>query len=193
MSDDGTRRGQSVPTGRLTLAVDPHRDHIQGELRAPLTLVEYGDFQCPYCGAAYPIVKKIQAEFGSSLRLVFRNFPLTQMHPQAEFAAELAEATVSRGKYWEVHDFIYEHQASLGTPEPFVRQVEKAIPIDPANLGAEIDAHSHLSRIREDFMSGVRSGVNGTPTFYINGFRHDRSYDFTTLSRALREALANSR
>ena len=171
---------------RLTLAVGD-RDHSEGSPDASLVLVEYGDYQCPYCGAAYPIVKKVQKEFGNSLRFVFRNFPITNAHPQAEWAAETAEAAAAQGKFWQMHDFIYENQRLLGNEAPFA-QHEAKLGLDVARIGREVARHANAARIEEDFMSGVRSGVNGTPTFFINGVRYDGSAEFkamvTTLKRS---------
>ena len=193
MSEHRSAKHQSVPVAKLTVPVDEHRDHIQGAPNAAVTLVEYGDYQCPYCGAAYPIVKRVQQSIGEPLRFVFRNFPLTQMHPHAEFAAELAESAGSHGKFWEMHDFIYEHQSSLDQPEVFLRFGQERLGLDTGVLENAIAQHTFLERIRDDFMSGARSGVNGTPTFYIDGVRHDGSFDFETLSSALRAALAERR
>jgi protein-disulfide isomerase len=157
-----------------------------------VVLVEYGDYQCPYCGAAYPIVKRIQKELASRLRFVFRNFPITNAHPQAQWAAETAEAASIQGKFWTIHDFLYENQRSLGDEEFFARY-EKKIGLDVARVAREVAQHVHVDRIQEDFMSGVRSGVNGTPTFFINGVRYDGYPEFGPLIKALEEAEKNSR
>src|SRR5277367_2639446 len=162
---------QNYKSPRLTLPVG-RRDHTEGPSDAPLVLVEYGDYQCPYCGAAYPIVKRIQKELGSSLRFVFRNFPITNAHPQAEWAAETAEAAAAQGKFWEMHDFLYENQTSLGD-EAFFAKYEKKIKLDVTKLTHDVAQHTGAARIQEDYMSGIRSGVNGTPTFFINGVRYD--------------------
>jgi protein-disulfide isomerase len=152
--------------------VNPDRDHIQGPLTAALTLVEYGDYQCPYCGAAYPEVKKVQKELGSRLRFVFRNFPLTRLHEYALNAAETAEAAAAQGKFWEMHDFLYEHQATLGSPRVALEYAKK-VGLNPQRIERELAQHAYQARVKEDFEGGVRSGVNGTPTFYVNGVRHD--------------------
>jgi protein-disulfide isomerase len=176
--------GHKAP--KLILAVGA-RDHSQGSPTAQLVFLEYGDYQCPYCGAAYPVIKQVQEEFGEQLRFVFRNFPLTNAHPFAEWAAELAEGAAVQGKFWEVHDFLYENQDRLGE-EAYFAQYEKKLGLDSAKLRREVAAHVHLPRIQEDFESGVRSGVNGTPTFYINGVRHDGAPDYESLVAALKEA-----
>jgi protein-disulfide isomerase len=188
MTAKGSPRRQTLPHPQLTVPVDERRDHVQGSSSAPVTLVEYGDYQCPYCGEAYPIVKRLQSTLGEQLRFVFRNFPLTQVHPQAEFAAELAEAAAAQGQFWEMHDLIYEHQASLPQPDSFRQIARERLKLDSKKLEVEVAQHAYLPRIREDFMSGVRSGVNGTPTFYINGVRHDGGYEFDVLDESLRAA-----
>jgi protein-disulfide isomerase len=170
----------------LTLPVSEERDHIQGPAHAALTLVEYGDYECPYCGAAYPIIKEVQARMGDRLRFVFRNFPITTSHPHAEQAAEAAEAAAIRDRFWEMHDLLYENQKRL-RDEDLLGYAEK-LGLDVVAFERELAEHVHTARVREDFMSGVRSGVNGTPTFYINGVRHDDSYDVETVLAALERA-----
>ena len=154
-----------------------------------MTLLEYGDYQCPYCGEAYGIVKRVQEKFGADLQFVFRNFPLTEIHPRAEFAAEMAESASDQGKFWEMHDFLYEHQPNLGNEEFFLQHAGSVLGLDAERIRKEIATHAHLQRIRQDFMSGVRSGVNGTPTFYINGLRHNGDYEFETFVSAIEAAL----
>src|SRR5271155_798978 len=177
---------QSYKAPRLTLPVG-ERDHAEGPSDAPMVLVEYGDYQCPYCGAAYPIVKKIQKELGKRLRFVFRNFPITNAHPYAQWAAETAEAAAAQGKFWEMHDCLYENQGSLGD-DAFFEKYEKKLKLDTTKLNRELDQHVYAARIQEDFMSGVRSGVNGTPTFFIDGARYDGYPGFAQLVAALKGA-----
>ena len=172
----------------LAVAVDDDRDHIQGSADAAVTLVEYGDYQCPYCGAAYPIVKELQARMGDRLRFVFRNFPITTSHPHAEQAAEAAEAAAAQGRFWEMHDLLYENQRRLGDKD--LHAYAEQLGIDVERFDKDLAEHVHAPRVHEDFMSGVRSGVNGTPSFYVNGARHDDSYDFETLLAALERAAA---
>lgn len=166
------------------------RDHAEGPADAPVTLVEYGDYQCPYCGAAYPVVKRLQKMLGKKLRFVFRNFPLTQAHPYALIAAETAEAAALQSKFWEMHDLLFEQQAVL---EPdIIPAWAKRLGLDLEKLGNDI-AHSVVEeRIREDRQSGIRSGVNGTPTFFVNGARYDGSPDYGSLLAALESELAKS-
>jgi protein-disulfide isomerase len=170
----------------LAVAVDDDRDHIQGPADAAVTLVEYGDYECPYCGAAYPIVKELQARMGDRLRFVFRNFPITTSHPHAEQAAEAAEAGAAQGRFWEMHDLLYENQTHLRDQD--LHAYAEQLGIDVERFDKDLAEHVHAPRVREDFMSGVRSGVNGTPSFYVNGARHDDSYDFDTLLAALERA-----
>ena len=173
----------------LTMPVDEERDHIQGAADAAVTLVEYGDYECPYCGAAYPIVKELQARMGERLRFVFRNFPITTSHPHAEQAAEAAEAAAAQGRFWEMHDVLYENQKRLGDQD--LRAYAEKVGVDVQSFDQELAEHVHAARVREDFMTGVRSGVNGTPTFYIDGARHDDSYDLDTLLTALERAASS--
>jgi protein-disulfide isomerase len=172
----------------LAVAVDDDRDHIQGPADAAVTLVEYGDYECPYCGAAYPIVKELQARMGDRLRFVFRNFPISTSHPHAEQAAEAAEASAAQGRFWEMHDLLYENQTQLRDQDLYA--YAEQLGIDVERFDKDLAEHVHAPRVHEDFMSGVRSGVNGTPSFYVNGARHDDSYDFETLLAALERAAA---
>jgi protein-disulfide isomerase len=172
----------------LTVPVDEDRDHVQGPADAAVTLVEYGDYECPYCGAAYPIVKEVQARMGDRLRFVFRNFPITTSHPHAEQAAESAEAAAAQERFWEMHDLLYENQRRLEDDD--LRAYAEQLGLDVERFGSELAEHVHAARVREDFMSGVRSGVNGTPTFYVNGARHDDSYELEILLDAVERAAA---
>ena len=173
----------------LTLPVTADRDHIQGPADAPVTLVEYGDFECPYCGAAYPIIKEVQGRLGERLRFVFRHFPITTSHPHAEQAAEAAEAAATQGRFWPMHDLLYEHQRRLRDQD--LRAYAEQLGLNLERFDQELAEHVHAGRVHEDFLSGVRSGVNGTPTFYINGARHDDSYELPTLLTALERAAAS--
>ena len=174
----------------LTVPVSEDRDHIQGTADAPVTLVEYGDYECPYCGAAYPIIKEVQARMGERLRFVFRNFPITTSHAHAEQAAEAAEAADAQGRFWQMHDLLFENQRRLRDQD--LRAYAERLGLAVEQFDQELAEHVHAERVREDFMSGVRSGVNGTPTFYINGVRHDDSYEVEILLAALERAAASS-
>ncbi|HKB20182.1 MAG TPA: DsbA family protein [Gaiellaceae bacterium] len=166
----------------LTVPVS-ERDHIQGPDDAPATLLEYGDYECPFCGAAYPIIKEVQTQLGERLRFVFRNFPITTAHPHAEQAAEAAEAAGAQGVFWPMHDLLYENQKRLGDRDLLGYAEQLGLDVD--RFERELREHVHAGRVHEDFMSGVRSGVNGTPGLYVNGVRHDGSYDVDTLLAAL--------
>lgn len=169
---------------KLTLPVG-QRDHIQGPATASITLVEYGDYECPYCGQAYPVVKELQRRMGKRLRFVFRNFPLSTMHPHAEHAAEAAETAGAHGKFWEMHDALYENQDALDDGD--LVEYAVAVGLDATKFTNEMAKDAHAARVREDFMSGVRSGVNGTPTFFINGVRYDDSPDLDSLLSAMEQ------
>ena len=170
---------------RLTIPVSA-RDHAEGPESAPVTLVEYGDFECPHCGRAYPIIERIQEHLGSRLRFVFRHFPLTQIHAHAQHAAEAAEAAGAQGHFREMHAALFDHQHALS--DRHLAEYAAAMGLDQPRFTQELVDHTHARRVREDFLSGVRSGVNGTPTFFINGFRHDGAWDFDSLMEALEVA-----
>jgi protein-disulfide isomerase len=175
-------------TTTLTLPVGD-RDHAQGHDRAPLTLVEYGDYECPYCGRAYPIIKRVQEHFGERLRFVFRNFPLAEIHPHALHAAVAAESVGERAghdAFWAMHDLIFEHQRDLA--DATLADLASRVGADAAAVLRDLESEALQSRVREDFMSGVKSGVNGTPTFFINGRRYDGAWDEASLVEALEAA-----
>jgi len=170
----------------LTPPVGP-RDHALGPADAPVTLVEYGDFECPFCGRAYPQLKRVLAKFGPKVRFVFRHFPVPEEHPHALHAAEVAEAAGAQGKFWEMHDLLYQRQAALAD-EDLVKYAGE-LGLDAERVRRELAAHVHAERVREDYVSGSRSGVTGTPRFFINGRRHEDPGDAKTLAAALRRAL----
>jgi protein-disulfide isomerase len=165
-------------------------DHVHGPAEAPVTLVEYGDYECPYCGAAYPMVNSIATRLASKLRFVFRNMPLNEMHPHAEVAAEAAEAAAAQGKFWEMHDALYEHQAGLGPN--LLRTLARQLHLDEPRFQEDLVSHKFRAHVKRDFMSGVRSGVAGTPTFFINGDRYAGELDERSLTAALQQAIGNS-
>jgi protein-disulfide isomerase len=161
-------------------------DHIQGGADAQWTLVEYGDYECPVCGEAYPIVKQLQEHLGDRLLFVFRNFPLRQIHRMAEFAAETAEFAAAHGRFWQMHDLLFENQEDL--EDELLFRLTTKIGLSADQLRRSLASETYRDRIDLDFRGGIRSGVNGTPTFFINGARHDGSFDFDTLLRAIAEA-----
>ena len=175
-----------MESAELVIPVN-EQDHSKGPDDAPLTLVQYGDFECPYCGMAYPIIKDVQERLGDNLRFVFRNFPITTSHPHAVHAAEAAESAGAQGKFWEMHDTLYENQDSLD--DDSLRGYAEQLGLDLDRFDRDMIEHRYENDVREDFMGGVRSGVGGTPTFYINGVRYDGNWTGGHLHRALEQAL----
>lgn len=161
-------------------------DHIRGNFDAPYTLVEYGDYECSYCALAHPVVQQVQAYFGDRLRLVFRNFPLREMHPHAEAAAETAEFAAEYGKFWEMHDLILMENENLSKSLLITLADELELPI--TELQETWADQRYQTKIREDFQEGVRSGVNGTPTFFINGYRYNGGLEVDELIEAIEQA-----
>jgi protein-disulfide isomerase len=159
------------------------RDHIKGHANAPVTLVEYGDYECPGCGAAHPIVNLVLEHFGPRLRFVFRHFPLTQVHPNAEPAAESAEFAGAHGLFWEMHDGIYENQDRLSPP--LLLALARALGLSELELRNALVSGKYAPKVKGDFLGGVRSGVNGTPSFFINGHQHKGTYAFEDLVQAI--------
>ncbi|MBX3159043.1 MAG: thioredoxin domain-containing protein [Deltaproteobacteria bacterium] len=174
---------------RLTIPVD-ERDHLRGSLRAPITLVEFGDFQCPFCGRTYGVLKELEARYARDLRVAFRHFPLTQIHPLAMIAAETAEAAGAQGKFWEMHDVLFENQPRFEY-ERLVAYVMN-LDLDVDEFHEAIASHRHVPKIRDDFMGGVRSGVNGTPTLFLNGMRYDGQPERTPLVHAIENLLSGA-
>jgi protein-disulfide isomerase len=163
--------------------IELDRDHVQGPLSAPAQVVEYGDYECPACRAAQPGVSALQAQLKGRMCLVFRHFPLTTVHPNAATAAEAAEAAGDQHKFWAMHERLFT------TPTPLTYEVlislARALDLDVVKFALALQRHTYLERVRDDFMSGVRSGVNGTPTFFINGYRHDGAWDPASLLAAI--------
>ena len=162
-------------------------DHIQGSLDAPAVLVEYGDFECPHCRMAHAVVHRLQHHFGERLCFVFRNFPLTRIHPFAETAAESAEFAAANGKFWEMHDSLFKHQDQFGSG--LFARLATELGLDGAELDAAIESSAYTQRVHTDFVGGVRSGVNGTPTFFLNGERHDGGAEYDLLRDAIEAAI----
>jgi protein-disulfide isomerase len=163
------------------------KDHLQGSIDAPVLLVEYGDYECPHCGHAYPIVKKVQRHFGARLGFVFRNFPLNEAHPHAETAAESAEFAGHHQRFWEMHDAIFENQESLSNE--LLVSLANELGLSADDLLRALESGTYRPHVRDDFSGGVRSGVNGTPTFFINGRRHDGPFEFDDLVTAIESQL----
>jgi protein-disulfide isomerase len=164
-------------------------DHTQGAEDAPVTLVEYGDFECPYCGEMYPVIKAVQQAMGDRLRFVFRQFPLTSIHPYALHAAEFSEAAATTGRFWEAHDVLYEHQDRLDDRALMIYASHIGVP--PGELTTAFEG-AYDERIQGDLNGGLRSGVNGTPTLFINGRRYDGERDAESLLGALNAVAAGN-
>lgn len=160
-----------------------NRDHVQGSIDAPVALLEYGDYECPVCGEVYPVIKAIQERMGDELCFAFRNFPLATMHPHSERAAEAAEAAGAQGSFWEMHDTLFENQNALENED--LAEYAQALGLDAPRLLAEVMSGVYSPRVREDFRNGVRGGVNGTPSFFINGVRYDGARGLDPLLEAL--------
>ncbi len=160
------------------------RDHIKGPASVPIELVEYGDFECPHCGRAAVVVNELTDELGDRLRFAFRHFPLSKMHPHARKAAQAAEAAAEQGKFWEMHDMLFANATALAP----MNLIEYAVllQLDIAKFQAALDNETFAPRVQEDVASGVRSGVNGTPTFFINGARHNGGYSLESLRAAMK-------
>jgi protein-disulfide isomerase len=162
-------------------------DHVLGPASAPVTLLEFGDYQCPYCADAHPMILQIIAALSPHLRFVFRHMVLIEVHPFAQFAAEAAEAAALQDKFWEMHDAIYQHQTELGSD--LVSKLAHKLQLDLPRFDADLEARRGRARVKSDFMGGMRSGVAGTPTFFINGERYDGSLDERSLLVALRKRI----
>jgi protein-disulfide isomerase len=188
-------------TRDMSTEVEPHpvdlavavtdADHAQGAREAPVTLVEYGDYECPWCGRAFPLIKRLQSELGDRLRVVFRNFPLNSVHPHASVAAQAAEAAAAQGKFWEMHDVIYEHQDDL-TPPDLVHYALR-IGVEVYQFQADLAAERYARRVQSDYDGGVKSGVKGTPTIFINGRRYTGELEYDQMMAAVQGALGAAR
>jgi protein-disulfide isomerase len=161
------------------------KDHAQGPASAPVTLVEYGDFQCPSCGDAFPLIQKLQHHFGDKLRFVFRNFPL-DMHPYAQHAAEAAEFAAAHNKFWEMHDALFTHQRNLA--DASLLKLATHLDLPSEDLTAALEKGTYAAHVKRDLDGGIKSGVTGTPMFYINGALYDDSYDYDTFAAAIEAA-----
>jgi Na+:H+ antiporter, NhaA family len=178
----------TVDQARLAVPVLPH-DHVRGPESAAVTVVEYGEFECPYCGRAFHVINDLLKEYGDQLRFVFRHYPLDSEHPFSVRASLAAEAAAAQGKFWEMHDHLFTHQHSLAYDD--LRTHGEALGLDPVRLETDVRRGAHLDRIHDDFDSGVQSGVRATPTFFVNGRLHQGSPDEIELRTAIDSALAN--
>lgn len=181
----------AAPLVDLTDPVDPDRDHIRGPHDAPVTLVEYGDFECPYCGQAEPVVRQLLAEFGTDLRYVFRHLPLDDVHEHARLAAEAAEAAGAQGRFWEMHDRLFAHQDALTLGD--LIGYARALDLDVERFRGDLSKRKHALRVERDIDTADQSGVTGTPTFFANGLRHHGAFDIDSLKALVRSALAQAK
>lgn len=165
-------------------------DHFYGNPAAPIELVEYGDYECPYCGRAYPIVKSIQQQLGDELKFVFRNFPLSKIHPNAFNASVATEAAGLQYKFWEMHDIIFENQKSLD--EDYILLYASRIGLDLERFHSDVRQKMVQEKVEKDFESGIRSGVNRTPTFFINGVKYEGEWSGDELLQYLKMLLTES-
>lgn len=161
-------------------------DHVRGAANATVTVVEYGDFECPFCGEAYGVVRDLERRYGDQTRFVFRHFPLPEVHPYAQRAAEASEAAAVQGRFWEMHDYLFEHQPSLAVPDLLRYAADLGFDVD--RVRTELDERAYRDRVLADVASGQQSGVAGTPTFFVNGQRMDGGWDVRTLSAAIERA-----
>ena len=171
--------------------VDPGRDHIRGPENAPVTLVEYGDFECPYCGQAEGVIRDLLSSFGDELRYAWRHLPLNDVHPTAQIAAEASEAAAAQGRFWEMHDLLLDHQGELGLPE--LTGYAEQLGLDTERFSEELRTREYAPRVSEDVASADKSGVSGTPTFFIDARRHYGAYDIVTLTDAVKAARSRTR
>jgi protein-disulfide isomerase len=177
----------SVP---LTMAVSDQRDHLLGPPDAPVTLLEYGDFECPHCGEAHGMLGELMTAAQGRFRLAYRHFPLSEVHPHARDAAEAAELAAAARQFWPMHDTLFTHQDALEAED--LVAYAATVGLDPSRFADELAAGAASARVREDFMSGVRSGVNGTPTFFLNGLRYDGPHDLDAMQTAVEAAASSS-
>jgi len=175
---------------QLTMPVSEQRDHIRGPLDATITLVEYGDFECPHCGAAYPVLESVLESWPNEVRLVYRHFPLATVHPHAQHAAEASEAAAVQAAFWEMHDMLFENQDTL--EDDYLVAYARDLGLDVPQFIQELRDGKHTARVREDFSSGIRSGVNGTPTLYFNGMRFTEAIVPDALDEAIQTELGHA-
>ena len=173
----------------LAVPADPARDHVRGPARAPVTLVEYGDFECPYCGQAEQVIRELLAGHGD-LRYVWRHLPLTDVHPHAQLAAEAAEAAARQDRFWQLHDLLLDHQGALTTTD--LMRYAADLRLDTERFARDLRERAGAPKVAADVDSADLSGVSGTPTFFINGRRHHGAYDVGTLTDAVRSAKARA-
>ena len=172
---------------KLTVPVTIGLDHIRGSVNAAITIVEYGDFECPYTGMAYPVIKELLRQFNEKIYFVYRNFPLNGIHPPAQYAAEATEAAAAQDKFWQMHDHLFEHQKVLG--DHHLLEYAQKVGLNIDKFKQEMSEHVYAPIINKSLNSGIDSGVEGTPTFFINGERYEGLWDLDTLSNFVKKSL----
>jgi|SRR6185437_5249740 len=172
----------SPPPHRLSIPIS-ERDHIRGRADAPLTLLEYGDYECDYCGRAYPVVRAVREHFGDRLRFIFRNFPHASIHPHASIAAQAAESAALKGKFWEMHDILFEHQDDLAGTD--LARYALKIGLEVYHFESDLSSERFARRVAADYQGGVASGVTKTPTFFIDEIRYDGPMEAAALVEAI--------
>jgi protein-disulfide isomerase len=172
---------------KLTVPVNIGSDHIRGSVNAAITIVEYGDFECPYTGGAYPVIKELTKQFNEKIYFVYRNFPLNDIHPHAQHAAEAAEAAAAQDKFWQMHDYLFEHQKALD--DNHLLEYAQKVGLNIDRFKKEMSEHVYAPLINKSLKSGIDSGVEGTPTFFINGERYEDSWDLDTLTSFLNKSV----
>lgn len=177
-----------TPQARLRLPVN-EKDHKRGAQDSPIVIVEYGDYQCPHCGLAFPILERLQKTLGDDLLFVYRHFPIAESHPDAPNAARAAEAAGRQGRFWEMHALLFENQNALDS-DSLVGYAE-ALDLDMERWLLDMDSDAIEAKVKEDFKSGVRSGANGTPTFFLNGFRYDGDWSYEPFLEAIHSIAAS--
>ena len=180
---ESNKRALKRKTRKLITPVNIGTDHIRGSINASINIVEYGDYECPYTGMAYPIVKEIMKQFNTKVYFVFRNFPLIDIHPHAQHAAEAAEVAASQDKFWQMHDYLFEHQKALD--DNHLLQYAERLGLDINKFKEAVSEHTYAPLIEESLKTGIDSGVEGTPTFFVNGERYEDSWDLETFSNFL--------
>jgi protein-disulfide isomerase len=175
----------NLALSKLLLPIQPG-DHVEGSPHARYTLVEYGDYECPMCGSLFVTIRQLHEQFGEDVRLVFRHYPLSGIHPHAQQAAEAAEAAAAQNHFWQMHDLLFEHQHALGTKDLYLYSQQLAL--DFKRFRSELKERVYEDRVREDFRRGVQNGVYGTPGLFINGIRYNGGLDFKSILSKLKEA-----
>jgi protein-disulfide isomerase len=173
----------------LTVPIN-ERDHLHGSPDAPVVLVEYADFECPYCAAAYGVLKKLEKDLPDTLAVVFRQFPLVNVHPHAQLAAEAAEAAGAQGRFWRMHDVLFEHQDALAPAD--LMKYATALHLDGKRFASDLSGHAFLAKVEDDMKGGLQSGVQGTPTFFINGVLYQGGHDEASLLASIQQVAAKA-